>query len=163
MYTQLAVLNNQRLRDFDTVVLRNGPHIRKCRSAECMACIWEAKIIRYSGNPGIRGGFTMQNPVFVTWLHLKFLIDIHTPLIIQNRVPVDARYGEVINLDSSLPIRRPNNCYLRAVVVPLNKSCYHKTIQLTKMSMQTIATTNPLGGTLKELMLYSRRIIPLAD
>jgi hypothetical protein len=30
MYTQLAVLNNQRLRDFDTVVLRNGPYIRKC-------------------------------------------------------------------------------------------------------------------------------------
>ena len=77
-----------------------------------MACIWEAKIIRYSGNPGIRGGFTMQNPVFVTWLHLKFLIDIHTPLIIPNRVPVDARYGEAINLDSSLPIRRPNNCNL---------------------------------------------------
>jgi len=115
MYTQLAVLNNQRLRDFDKVVLINGPHIRKCRSAECMACIWEAKIIRYSGNPGIRGGFTMQNPVFVTWLHLKFLIDIHTPLIIPNRVPVDARYGETINLDSSLPIRRPNNCDLRAV------------------------------------------------
>jgi hypothetical protein len=114
MYTQLAVLNNQRFRDFDTVVLRNGPHIRKCRSAKCMACIWEAKIIRYSGNPGIRGGFTMQDPVFITWLHLKFQIDIHTPLIIPNRVPVDARYGETINLDS-LPIRRPNNCDLRAV------------------------------------------------
>jgi hypothetical protein len=79
-----------------------------------MACIWETKIIRYSGNPGIRGGFTMQNPVFVTWLHLTMLIDIHTPLIIPNRVPVDARYGETINLDS-LPIRRPNNCDLRAV------------------------------------------------
>ena len=66
MYTQLAVLNNQRLRDFDTVVLINSPHIHKRRSVECMDCIWEAKIIRYSGNPGIRGGFTMQNPVFVT-------------------------------------------------------------------------------------------------
>ncbi len=66
---------------------------------------WEAKIIRYSGNPGIRGGFTMQNPMFIiiTWLHLSMLIDIHTPLIIPNRVPVDARYGEAINLDS-LPI-----------------------------------------------------------
>jgi hypothetical protein len=30
-------------------------------------------------------------------------------------------------------------------VVPLKKSFYHKTIQLMKMSMQTIATTNPLG------------------
>ena len=66
MYTQLAVINSQRLRDFDTVALKNGPHIRKCRSAECMACILEAKLIRYSGNPGIRGGFTMQNPVFIT-------------------------------------------------------------------------------------------------
>jgi len=81
MYTQLAVLNNQHLRDFDTVVLKNGPHIHKCRTAKCMACIWEAKIIRYSGNPRIRGGFTMQNPVFITWLHLTMLIiDIHTPL-----------------------------------------------------------------------------------
>ena len=114
MYTQLAVLNNQHLRDFDMVVLKNGPHICKCRSAECMACIWEAKLICYSGNPGIRGGFTMQNPVFITWLHLTMLIDIHTPLIIPNRVPVDARYGETINLDL-LPICRPNNCDLQAV------------------------------------------------
>jgi hypothetical protein len=29
MYTQLAVLNNQRLRDFDTVGLKDGPHIHK--------------------------------------------------------------------------------------------------------------------------------------
>jgi len=79
-----------------------------------MACISEAKLIFYSGNPGIRGGFIMQNPVFITWLHLSMLIDIHTPLIIPNRVPVDARYGEAINLDS-LPILRPNNCDLRAV------------------------------------------------
>jgi hypothetical protein len=111
MYTQLAVINNQRLRDFDTVVLKNGPHIRKSRSAECMACIWEAKIFRYSGNPGIRGGFTMQNPVFITWLHLSMLIDIHTPLIIPNQVPVETRYGEIINLDLR-SICCPNNCNL---------------------------------------------------
>ena len=48
-------------------------------------------------------------------------------------------------------------------VEPLNKSFYHKTIQPTKMSMQTIAITNSLGGTLKEPMLYLRRITPLAD
>ena len=111
MYTQLAVINSQCLRDFDTVALKNGPHICKCQSAECMACISEAKLICYLGNPGIRGGFTMQNPVFITWLHLTMLIDIHTPLIIPNRVPVDVRYGEAINLDL-LPIRCPNNCDL---------------------------------------------------
>ena len=108
MYTQLVVLNNQRLHDLDTVVLKYGPHIRKCRSAECMACICEGKIIHYSGNSGIRGGFTMQNYVFITWLHLTMRIDIHTPLIIPNRVPVDARYGETINLDL-LHICCPNN------------------------------------------------------
>jgi len=31
-------------------------------------------------------------------------------------------------------------------VVPLNKSFYHTTIQPTKVSMQTIATTKSLGG-----------------
>ena len=85
-----------------------------------MACICEAKLIHYSGNPGIRSGFTMQNPVFITWLHLTMLIDIHTLLIIPNRVPVDARYGETINLDS-LPIHRPNNCDLRAVCCALEQ------------------------------------------
>ncbi len=53
----------------------------------------------------------MQNPVFITWLDLTMLIDIDTTLIIPNRIPVDARYGETINLDS-LHIRRPNNCNL---------------------------------------------------
>ncbi len=93
------------------VVLKNGLRICKCRSAKCMASIWEAKIIRYLGNPGIRSGFRMQNPVFITWLHLTMLIDIHTPLIIPNQVPVDTCYGETINLDL-LPIFRPNNCNL---------------------------------------------------
>ena len=72
----------------------------------------------------------MQNPVLITWLHLKILIDIHTPLIIPNRVPVDACYGEAINLDL-LPIRRPNNCNLRAVcgaleqkLIPQNHPAY---------------------------------------
>jgi hypothetical protein len=114
MYTQLAVLNNQRLCDLDKVVLKDGSLICKCRSAKCMACIWEAKIIPQSGDPGIRGDFTMQNPVFITWLYLTMLIDIHTPLIIPNQVPVDARYGETINLNSH-PICRPNNCNLQAV------------------------------------------------
>ncbi len=69
-----------------------------------MACIWEAKLIHFLGYPGIRGGFTNQNPVLITWLHLSMLIDILTPLIIPNQVPVDARYGETININL-LPIR----------------------------------------------------------
>ena len=120
-YTQLAVINGQRLSDFDTVALRNGSYICKCQSVECMACIGEAKRIRFMGNPGIRGGFTMQNFVFITWLHLSMLIDIHTPLVIPNQVHVDARYGETIDLNS-IPIRRPNNAIFKLSVVPLNKN-----------------------------------------
>ena len=113
-FSQLAVINSQCRRDFDTVALRNKSHICKCQSAECMACIGEAKLIRFMGNPGIRGGFTVQQYVFITWLHLPMLIDIHTPLVIPNRVPVDKNYGETIDLDS-IPICRPNNCNLRAL------------------------------------------------
>jgi hypothetical protein len=83
-FTQLAVISGQRLGDSDMVALRNGSHIHTHLSAKCMACIEEVKLICLMGNPGIRGGFTMQNPVFITWLHLSMLIDIHTPLVIPN-------------------------------------------------------------------------------
>ena len=53
----------------------------------------------------------MQNHVFIIWLHLSMLIDIHTPLIILNQVPVDERDDETFILDL-LPIRCPNNCDL---------------------------------------------------
>ena len=113
IFTQLAVFNSQRLRDFDTVALRNGSHLCKCPSAERMACIGEAKRICFIRNAGFTGGFTIHNYVFITWLHLSMLIDIHTPLV-PNQVPVDARYGETIDLNS-IPIHRPNNCDLRVV------------------------------------------------
>ena len=48
VYTQPAVINDQRLHHFDTVALRNGTCIHKCRSAECMACmggkIWRSPV-----------------------------------------------------------------------------------------------------------------------
>ena len=100
-----------------------------------------------------KGGYLMQNLVFITWLHLSMLIDIHTPLIIPNRVPIDVCYGETIDLEL-LPICCPNNCDLRAVCGALEQ---------TNMSMQTITTMNPLGGTLNELMLYPRCKTLLAD
>ena len=49
------------------------------------------------------------------------LIDIHTPLIILNQVPVDEHYGETIILDL-LPIRCPNNCNLQAVCGALEQN-----------------------------------------
>ena len=90
VFTQLAVINDQHLYHFDIVALRNGSCIHKCWLVECMASIWGAKNICFMGNPGIRGVFSMQNTVFITWLNILMLIDIHTPLIIPNRVPIDA-------------------------------------------------------------------------
>ncbi len=79
--------------------------------AEAMACIAEAKNIRFMGNLGIRGGFSMHDPVFTMWLHLSMLINLNMPLIIPNQVPVDVHHGEAINVNF-LPIHRPSNCDL---------------------------------------------------
>jgi len=107
----------------------------------------------------------MQNPVFITWLHLTMLIDIHTPLIIPNQVPVDAHYGETINLNS-LPIRHPNSYDLRAVcgaleqkLLPQNHPahknehanyCYYESIGgYTEGANATFEMHNPLADLLK--------------
>jgi hypothetical protein len=163
LYTQLAGINSQRLRDFDTVALKNDPRICKCQSAKCMAYISKAKLIRYSGNPRIRGGCTMQNPVFITWLHLCqcLLIFTHHSLFqtkylltrVMVRLLTSIRFLFVVLTIAIFELS----------VVPLNKSFYLKTIQPMKMSMQTIGTMNPLGGTLKEPMLYLRRRTLFAD
>ena len=63
------------------------------------------------------------------------LINIHTPPVIPNQVPVDARYGETIDLDS-ISICRPNNCNLRALCGALEQKLLPQTILPTKMSMQ---------------------------
>jgi hypothetical protein len=144
-FSQLAVINSQCRRDFDTVALRNKSHICKCQSAECMACIGEAKLIRFMGNPGIRGGFTVQQYVFITWLHLPMLIDIHTPLVIPNRVPVDARYGETIDLDS-IPVVVLTIEIFELSVVPLNKSFYHKIIPPTTNEHANYDYYKSIGG-----------------
>ncbi len=163
MYTQLALLNNQRLRDFDTVVLINGPHIRKCRSAECMACIWEAKsfatqeiqgseVVSPCKNLCLLHGYIWNSLFIFTHHSLYQTTYLLTCVMVRLLTSILRFLFDVLTI-----------AILELSVVPLNTSCYHKTIQLTKMSMQTIATTNPLGGTLKEPMLYLRHIIPLAD
>ena len=53
--------------------------------------------------------------MFKTWLHLKILIDVNTPLIDPDRPgpPVD-NYGDTIDI-LKLPIRRPHPLDLRVV------------------------------------------------
>jgi hypothetical protein len=121
VYTQLVLINNQRLHDLDKVAVgRNYSVICKRWTSEAMACIAESKIIRFMGNPGIRGGFSMHDPVFTTWLHLSMLVNLNTHLIIPKQLPVDAQHGEAINVNI-LPMCRPNNCNLQAVIGALEQ------------------------------------------
>ena len=96
------------------------------RTAECMASLTEAKLLRYLGRPPSvpgnekSGGIHLDNPHFTTWLHLSMLIDIQTPLINQDRKPRGAIYGEIIDINS-LPIRRPLECDLQAVCATLER------------------------------------------
>jgi hypothetical protein len=102
-----------------------------------------------------------KNPVFITWLHLSMLIDIHTSLIIPNRVTVDASYGETINLDL-LPIRRPNNCDLQAVCGALEQKVLPQNHPAYENEHAKYCYSKSIGGYMKEPMLYLRRITPLA-
>ena len=80
--SQLQVINVQRLRDFDGLAVRSDSSgIRAVRSAECEAIIVEHKLVRKMGLPAFEGGFPIGSPVFKTWLHLKMLIDVDTPLV----------------------------------------------------------------------------------
>ena len=114
--SQLQVINVQRLRDFDGLVIRwDSSGIRAVRSAECDTIVVEHELMRKMGLPAFEGGFDIDSPMFKTWLHLKILIDIDTPLIDPDRPgpPVD-NYGDAIDI-LKLPIRRPHPLDLRVV------------------------------------------------
>ncbi len=96
------------------------------RTAECMVCLTEAKFLCYLGKPPSvpsnekSGGIHLDNPHFITWLHLSMLIEIQMPLINQDCKLCGAIYGENIDINS-LPICRPHECDLRAVCATLER------------------------------------------
>ena len=57
---------------------------------------------------------------FTTWMHCYMLTDFDTPLIDPNCVPLDTR-GEIVDVVHSLPIRRPDQSSLRAVLAKLQE------------------------------------------
>ena len=114
--SKLQVINVQRLRDFDGLAIRwDSSGIRAVRIAECKAIVVEHELMRKMGLPNFEGGFEIDSPMFKTWLHLKMLIDVDTPLIDPDRPgpPVD-NYGDAIDI-LKLPIRRPHPLDLRVV------------------------------------------------
>jgi hypothetical protein len=58
MYTELAVINSLRLLDLIQLLKKMVLTFANVDWPNA------AKLIRFSGNPEIRGGFTMKNPVF---------------------------------------------------------------------------------------------------
>ena len=123
--SQLQVINVQRLRDFDGLAVRSDSSgIRAVRSAECEAIIVEHKLVRKMGLPAFEGGFPVSSPIFKTWLHLKMLIDVDTPLVDLDRPtpPID-NWGGAIEIDK-LPIRCPHPSDLRVVCRSLERILY---------------------------------------
>ena len=80
IYTQLLSINDQHIHDLDAAAVSpDVGGIFLCRTTECTACIAESKLLCYLGVPWCNGGFPIDSPEFITWLHLLMLIDIFIP------------------------------------------------------------------------------------
>ena len=159
MYTQQAVINSQHLHDFDTVVLHTFANVDRPnawlvfgrRNSFASQEFQRSQVVSLCIILCSLHGYICQCLLIFTHHSLfqteYLLTRVMTRLLTLNHFPFTVLTIAIFELS----------------VVPLNKSSYHKTIQPTKMSMQTIATTNQLGGTLKEPILYSRCITLLTD
>ena len=119
---KLIAVNEHRLHRIDESSLTNTTIIRQTRKAECNAALFEEKLLRYLRRPPkgqYRGAINLEDPHFTTWMHCYMLTDFDTPLIDPNCVPLDTR-GEIVDVHS-LPIRRPDQSSLRAVLAKLQE------------------------------------------
>ncbi len=73
------------------------------------------------GTPAPYGGFPLTNPKFKTWLHLKMLINMETPLTNINHPPPVNCNGRDID-KSAFPIRQPHPNDLRLVCRLIERS-----------------------------------------
>jgi hypothetical protein len=71
------------------------------------------EMMQKMGTPAPYDGFSLTNPKFKTWLHLKMLINTETPLTNINRPPPDDCNGWEIDM-SAFPARwpHPNDLHL---------------------------------------------------
>jgi hypothetical protein len=102
--SQLHVINVQQLRDLDHLAVRwNTTDICSICQGECKSILIEMKMMQKIGTPVLYGGFLLTNLKFKTWLHLKMLIDMETPLTNSNRPPPVDCNGQEIDM-SAFPI-----------------------------------------------------------
>jgi hypothetical protein len=106
--SQLHVINVQRLRDLDCLAVRwNTTYICSIYQEECESILIEMEMMQKMRTPVHYGGFLLTNLKFKTWLHLKMLIDMETPLTNSNHPPPVDCNGQDIDM-SALPIRWPH-------------------------------------------------------
>jgi hypothetical protein len=87
--SQLPVINVQQLRDLDRLAVRwNTTDIRSICQGECKSILIEMEMMSKMGTPVPYGGFPLTNLQFKTWLYLKMLIDMETPLTNSNHPPL---------------------------------------------------------------------------
>jgi hypothetical protein len=86
--SQLHVINLQQLHDLDCLAVRwNTIDICSFRQGECESILIEMEMMQKMGTPAPYGGFLLTYPKFKTWLHLKMLINMETPLTNINHPP----------------------------------------------------------------------------
>jgi hypothetical protein len=79
--SQLHVINVQLLRDLCRLAVRgNMTDISSICQRKCQSILIEMEMMAKMGTPDPFGGFPLTNLKFKTWLYLKMLIDMETPL-----------------------------------------------------------------------------------
>jgi hypothetical protein len=79
--SQLHIINLQQLHDLDRLAVRwNTTDICSLRQGECESILIEMEMMQKMGTAAPYGGLPLTNPKFKTWLHLKMLINMETPL-----------------------------------------------------------------------------------
>jgi hypothetical protein len=88
IFSQLHVINVQRLSDLDSFAMRwNTTDICSICQRECESILIEMEMMSKVGTPVPYGGFPLTNLKFKMWLYLKMLIDTETPLTDSNCPP----------------------------------------------------------------------------
>jgi hypothetical protein len=103
--SQLHIIKVQQLCDLDRYAVRwNTTDIHSIHQGECESILIEMEMMQKNGTPVPYGVFLLTNLKFKTWLHLKMLINMETPLTNSNCPPPVDCNGQEIDM-SSFPIQ----------------------------------------------------------
>ncbi len=74
--------------------------IRSIRQGKCKSILIQMEMLAKMGTPVPYGGFLLTNLKFKTWLYLKMLINMETPLTNSNRPPPVDCNGQEIDMSA---------------------------------------------------------------